>query len=496
MIQVDVPALIFELKNVDRKHFIDGIWQPSISGENIETRNPATNQVLARLARGRADDVHRAVDSARDAFNSSWSEWNTVERQELFHRILQVIMENFEELAFLETLDMGAPITRTRSLAVFVKKVLLYYSSQVHSGRGDTLPNSLPGNIRTMTSKEPIGVIGGIIPWNAPLVSLWWIVAPAIASGCTVVLKPAEDASLTVLRVAELMVKAGLPPGVVNVVTGFGHEAGAALASSTKVDRLAFTGSNSTGREIIKSSASNMKKVQLELGGKSPNIVFADADLGKAVPGSAMAIFNNSGQICYAGSRLLVQRNIMDRFVDELTRFSADLRIGNGADEEAQLGPVVSDRQMTRVLEYIEGAKREGAKLVLGGNRSSGALSEGFFIEPTIFTDVDSSMQIAKEEVFGPVVAVMPFETQEEALNLANDTDYGLGAAVWTRDFSTAARMSSGLCAGTVWVNCYGLIDPAVGFGGIKHSGYGMKGGPTHLLDMFYYTKSLYFDTG
>ncbi len=495
MINDDRSALVAKLETSDHQHFIGGTWQASVSGAVMETRNPANSRVLTRLARGGDEDVSHAVEAARDAFESSWSRWTPAERQELLHRILQIVLDNFEELALLETLEMGAPLTRTRGLAGFVRQVLLYYATQVHAAHGETLANSLPGQVQSMTLKAPVGVIGGIIPWNAPLVSLWWIVAPAIASGCTVVLKPAEDASLSVLRVGELMVEAGLPAGVVNVVTGLGHEAGAALANSTGVDRLAFTGSNGTGREIIKSSASNMKKVQLELGGKSPNIVFADADLSKAVPGSAMAIFNNSGQICYAGSRLFVQRPIMDRFIDELTKFAGNLRLGDGMDDGVQLGPVVSERQMNQILNHIRGAEEAGAKLVLGGRRAGGPLSDGYFVQPTVFTEVRNSMAIAQQEVFGPVVAVMPFDTPEEALALSNDTEYGLGAAVWTRDFSTAARLSSSLQAGTVWVNCYGLIDPAVGFGGIKHSGYGMKGGPSHLLDMFYYTKSLYLDT-
>ncbi|AGT08863.1 aldehyde dehydrogenase family protein [Paracoccus aminophilus] len=496
MTQNDPTALAARLGASTQRHFIDGQWQAAASGETIETRNPATGAVLTRLARGSAEDVARATAAARRAFTGPWSRWRPAERQELLHRILQHVLAHFDELALLETLDMGAPLSRTRSLSGFVRQALLFYASQVHAGQGQTLANSLQGDIQTMTLRAPAGVIGGIIPWNAPLVSLWWIVAPAIASGCTVVLKPAEDASLTVLRVAELMVEAGLPEGVVNVVTGLGAEAGAALAASPEVDRLAFTGSNQTGRAVIEASASNFKRLQLELGGKSPNIVFADADLDLAVPGAAMAVFNNSGQICYAGSRLLVERTILAPFLERLAAFTAGLRVGDGLDDKVQLGPVVSARQLDQIMGHIAGAHREGARLIVGGERILGALSSGYFIEPTIFCDVSNHMAIARQEIFGPVISVIPFDTPEEALAIANDTEYGLGAAVWTRNHGLASRFSQLLQAGTVWVNCYGLIDPAVGFGGIRHSGYGTKGGPSHVLDMFHVTKSVYINRG
>ncbi|OZI77712.1 aldehyde dehydrogenase family protein [Bordetella genomosp. 12] len=472
-------------------HLIGGRVCPAQDGRLFDTCNPATGEVIAQLARGTEADVDAAVRTARKAFEGPWRSWTPYQRQALLFRVHELVDQHYDELALLETLDMGAPLSRTRAFRGFILQTILHYATQTANLAGETLPNSLPGAITTLNLRTPAGVIGGIIPWNGPLISQWWILGGVLASGCTVVLKPAEDASLSVLRVAELLHEAGLPEGVVNVVTGMGAEAGAALARHPDVDRVAFTGSTATGRKIIEASTVNIKRLQLELGGKSPDIVFADADLDVAVPGAAMAVFSNSGQVCYAGSRLFVERSIHDEFVARLTAFSKTLRVGNGLDPKVQLGPLISARQLDRVMGYIDGAAAEGAALAGGGQRLDGDLAKGYFVAPTIFANVHNEMTIAREEIFGPVISVIPFNDADEALRLANATDYGLGGAVWTRSLGQAMKMVHGVRSGTLWVNCYGVIDPAVGFGGTRSSGYGVKGG-LHHLEAYMDTKSVY----
>jgi aldehyde dehydrogenase (NAD+) len=481
------------LSRKDFQHIIDGQATPSLSGRSFETYEPSSGAVLARLAEGDAADIDRAVRSARAAFEGQWSRWTPYERQALLHRIHDLIDRNFEELAFIESMDMGAPATRTVGFKSFVLKVILFFASQCGAVAGETLPNSLPGHVHTMSLKAPVGVIGGIIPWNGPLGSVWWVLGGVLASGCTAVLKPAEDASLSILRTVELLHEAGMPAGVVNVVTGHGSVAGSALASHIDVDRIAFTGSTATGRKIIEASAVNIKKLQLELGGKSPDIIFGDADLDKAVPGAAMAVFANSGQICYAGTRVFVQRPIVKEFATRVAEFARTIRVGHSLDPDAQLGPLISDKQLDRVMAYINLGSEEGAQLVYGGKRIGGPLAGGYFVSPTIFTDVDNSMRIAQEEIFGPVLTIIPFDTVEEAISLGNQIDYGLGGAVWTKDISTALTVVKGIHTGVMWVNTYGVIDPMVGFGGTKMSGYGAKGGRSHL-DTYLYTKTVYID--
>ena len=446
------------LANADKQHFINGEWRRSLTGETIETRNPTTGGVLATLARGRQADVDAAVAAARAAFEGPWSRFTPAQRHALLIKIYDTVERHWDELATLESLDMGAPLARLRNIKERNLQTILFFASQTQACRGETVPNSLPGNFTTMTIKAPVGVVGGIIPWNGPLVSQWWILGGALATGCTVVMKPAEDASLTVLRLAELLLEAGVPKGVINVVTGLGAEAGAALAAHPDVDRVAFTGSTATGREIIKASAVNMKRLSLELGGKSPDIIFADADLDKAVPGAAMGVFNNSGQICYAGTRVFVQRSIQEEFSRRVADFCKTINVGNPLDPKTQLGPLISERQLERVMGYVAKGSQEGADLVSGGGRLSGDLAGGYFIEPTVFCNVRNDMTIAREEIFGPVMSVIPFDTEEEALRLANDTIYGLGGAVWTSSIKTATRMIHGIRAGQVWVNCYGLV--------------------------------------
>jgi aldehyde dehydrogenase (NAD+) len=481
------------LSSPDKAHFIDGKWQPSATGESIQTFNPSNGQVLATLARGRKEDVDAAVASARRTFEGPWSRFTPHQRYALMLRVCDVLEKNFDELATLESLDMGAPIARTRAMKNGLIQTVMYFASQAMNWSGTTIPNSLSGNYTSMTLKAPVGVVGGIIPWNAPLISMWWIIGGVLATGCTGVIKTAEDASLTTLRTAELLVEAGVPPGVINVVTGLGAEAGAALAAHMDVDRIAFTGSTATGREIIKASVGNMKRIQLELGGKSPDIVFADANLDKAVPGAAMGVYNNSGQICSAGTRIFVQRDIHEEFVARMVDYTKTIKVGDPFDPKSQLGPLISARQLERVMGYMSIGREDGATLAAGGNRLGGELAEGYFVAPTVFSNVNNDMRIAREEIFGPVASVIPFDTVDEALRLANDTEYGLGGAVWTSNVGTMMKAMHGIHAGKMWINCYGLADPAVGFSGTKQSGYGMKGGAQHI-DGFLYEKSVYIN--
>ncbi|MFE5708641.1 aldehyde dehydrogenase family protein [Rhodococcus koreensis] len=474
-------------------HLIDGKWREPASGERIDTMNPATGEVLTTLARGNADDVDRAVRSARSAFEGPWSRFTPHQRQALLNKAHDLVEEHYDELALLESLDVGVPLSRARNSKGNILRTILFFASQTMNCAGQTLPNSIGGNYTTLTLKAPVGVVGGIIPWNGPLISQWWILGGALATGCTVVMKPAEDASLTTLRTAELLLEAGLPEGVVNVVTGLGSEAGAALAEHPDVDRIAFTGSTDTGRNIIRASAGNMKRLQLELGGKSPDIVFADADLDRAVPGAAMGVFANSGQVCFAGTRVFVERKIQNEFVSRIVDFGRTLKVGDPLDPDTDLGPLISQKQLDRVSGYVSVGDEQGADLVLGGRRMLGDVANGYFIEPTIFNNVSNDMTIAREEIFGPVVSIIPFDTADEALTLANDTQYGLGGAVWSRDIGTVNTMMHGIKSGTVWVNCYGIIDPSIGFGGYKHSGYGWKGGPQHV-DGFLFQKSVYIN--
>lgn len=486
------PAHPF-LSGAPKKLLIGGEWVDAASGEVFDVFNPSTGEVIAQVARAGAADVDRAVRAARAAFEGAWAGWSPLDRQALMLRIADRVEGAFDELALLETLDMGAPIARTSLFKRWLLQAFRYYAAQAVNIRGDTLENSVPGSLLSFTTKGPIGVVGGIIPWNGPLITQLWSICPTLATGCTLVLKPAEEAPLSTLRLGEIMMEAGLPAGVVNIVPGPGATAGAALAGHPDVDKIAFTGSTATGRSIVEASAVNMKRVAVELGGKSPDIIFADADLDKAVPGAGMACFNNSGQICYAGSRILVHRRIHDEFAERLAAFSRTLRVGDAMDQHTQIGPLTSRAQLDRVTRYIGIGTDEGAQVVAGGGFPDGAPEQGYFLQPTLLAGVRNDMRVAQEEIFGPIASLIPFDDDEQAIAIANNTQYGLAGAAWTRDIGRGLRTAQAIRAGMVWINCYGVTDPSVGYAGTRMSGYGMKGGPHHL-DEYLNTKTVWID--
>lgn len=461
---------------------IDGKQVEAASGQYFDSINPATGEVIARVPRGEAEDIDRAVSAARRAFEGGWGRSTPAERQRLLLRLADVVEKRYDELAVLETLDMGAPLLRTRARKTRVLGMLRYYAGMATALHGETIPNSLPGDYFSFTLKEPVGVVGAIIPWNGPLGASIWKVGPALATGCTIILKPAEEAPLVSLLLGELALEAGLPPGVLNVVSGFGETAGAALSHHPGVDKIAFTGSQQTGQKIIEASAGNLKRVTLELGGKSPDIVFADADLDAAVKGTAMAIFSNAGQICSAGSRLFVEDSIYDEFTARVAEYGKNLKVGNGLEQETEIGPLVSAQQYERVRHYIEAGIGEGARLLAGGNRLSGpGYDGGYFVPPTVYGDVDDAMTIMREEIFGPVLSATRFKDLEEVAVRANNTPFGLGSGIWTSNLSNAHKLARAIRAGSVWVNCYQAMDPAVPFGGYKMSGYGRESGIQHF---------------
>jgi phenylacetaldehyde dehydrogenase len=463
-----------------RQMFINGQWTDAASGKTFETPNPATGETLAHVAEGDAEDINRAVRAARAAFDDGpWSRMTPSERGRLVWKIGDLILEHVDELAQLESLDNGKPLMVAQAADVPLAADLFHYmAGWATKIEGNTIDISVPympgANFHSYTLREPVGVVGQIIPWNFPLLMAAWKLGPALATGCTVVLKPAEQTPLTALRLAELIAEAGVPDGVVNVVPGFGETAGAALAAHDDVDKVAFTGSTEVGKLIVTAAgASNLKKLTLELGGKSPNIVFDDAE-DSAVAGAANAIFFNHGQCCVAGSRLFVQAGKYDEVVDGVAEIAKSIKLGSGLDPTTQMGPLVFDEQFRRVTGFLESGKADGATALTGGGRYG---ERGYFVEPTVLTNTRPDMKVVREEIFGPVVVAEKFDSLDEIAAQANDTPYGLGAGIWTRDISKAHALAKKLRAGTVWINCYNVFDASLPFGGYKQSGWGREMG-------------------
>ncbi|MBM7717391.1 aldehyde dehydrogenase (NAD+) [Bacillus thermophilus] len=471
-----------------KKLYINGEFVESASGKTFETPNPATGETLATLYEGEAEDINRAVKAARKAFDEGkWQKMSAAQRSRLMYKLADLMEEHKEALAQLETLDNGKPIRETTNADLpLAIEHMRYYAGWSTKITGQTIPVS--GPFFNYTRHEAVGVVGQIIPWNFPLLMAMWKLGAALATGCTVVLKPAEQTPLSALYLAELIEEAGFPPGVVNIVPGFGETAGQALVDHPEVDKIAFTGSTEVGKLIMERCAKTVKRVTLELGGKSPNIILPDADLKKAIPGALNGVMFNQGQVCSAGSRVFIQKKHFDNVVADMASHAKSIKQGSGLDKDTQMGPLVSAEQQNRVLNYIEKGINEGAELLTGGQQPR---EEGFFVEPTIFADVKDDMTIAKEEIFGPVIAALPFEDLDELIDRANNTEYGLAAGLWTQDVAKAHYVANRLRAGTVWVNCYNAFDAASPFGGFKQSGLGREMG-SYALNNYTEVKSVW----
>lgn len=484
----ELKARLIEFLNGPKQLFINGEWVDSISGKTFETVNPATGEKIADVAEAGPEDIDVAVKSAREAFDHGrWSRMGTAERSRLIYKLADLIEEHKVELAQLETLDNGKPIRETSNADIpLAIEHFRYFAGWTTKIVGQTIP--VQGNYFNYTRHEAVGVVGQIIPWNFPLLMAAWKLGAALATGCTVVLKPAEQTPLSALYLAKLINEAGFPKGVVNVVPGYGNTAGAPLVNHPLVDKVAFTGSTKVGKSIMSQVSQSLKRVTLELGGKSPNIILPDADLSKAVPGSLMGIMFNQGQVCCAGSRLYVQKKQYDNVVADLVSLTKDINQGNGLLQETTMGPLISLQQQNRVKSYIEKGMEEGAEVLTGGNIP---YNQGYFVAPTIFSDVNHSMTIAKEEIFGPVVAAMPFDDIDDLVEKANDSNYGLAAGVWTQDIKKAHYLAHRIKAGTIWVNCYNVFDAASPFGGYKQSGIGREMG-SYALENYTEVKSVW----
>ena len=484
---VELEDKVTSFLKKDRPMLINGKWVNSLSGKTFPSYNPATGDVLARVAEGDKEDIDLAVKAARAAFeNGPWRKMSASQRGRLIWKIADLIDANKEELAELEMLDNGKPLKVARAADVpLAADLFRYMAGWATKIEGNTIP--IAGKFFAYTLREPVGVVGQIIPWNFPLLMAAWKLGPALAAGCCVVLKPAEQTPLSALRLGELIQEAGIPDGVVNVVPGYGETAGAALAAHPDVDKVAFTGSTEVGKLIVHAAADNLKKVSLELGGKSPNVVFADGDLDSAIKGASMAIFFNHGQCCCAGSRLYIEKPIYDKVVEGVSEQASKIKVGPGWEQSTDMGPLVSEEQLNRVCGYLESGFAEGAKATVGGQRNG---DKGYFVNPTVLVETNEKMKVVQEEIFGPVVAAIPFSDPEEVMVKANDSTYGLAAGIWTKDVSKAHRMAAQLRAGTVWINCYNVFDAAMPFGGYKQSGWGREMGHD-ALEMYTETKAV-----
>ncbi|HZH32094.1 MAG TPA: betaine-aldehyde dehydrogenase [Pyrinomonadaceae bacterium] len=474
--------------------FIDGQWVDAESGKTFATPNPATGETLAEVAEADKADVDKAVAAARRAFEGKWGRMSARDRGRLLYKLSQLIESKSQELAALETADNGKPIKESMYIDLpGVVENFEYFAGWATKIEGETIP--VPGQMFNYTLREPLGVCGQIIPWNFPLLMAAWKLAPALAAGNTVVLKPAEQTPVTALELGKLFQEAGFPDGVVNIVPGYGETAGAALASHPGIDKIAFTGSTEVGKIIARTAAGNLTKVSLELGGKAPNIVFADADIEQAVSGAMMGIFFNQGQVCCAGSRLFLDERVKDEFLARFKERAERVVVGDPMDKATQMGPQVSAEQLARIKGYVDIARGEGATVFTGGGTPEleGNFKNGFFFQPTVFSDVQNTMRVAQEEIFGPVASAITFRDEKDLIKQANDTIYGLSAGIWTKDITRAHRFAKEIKAGTVWINTFNMMNAASPFGGYKQSGYGREMGK-HALDLYTHVKSVWVD--